>query len=147
MLNRDFKEFVALLNQHEVKYLIVGGYALAVHGHPRYTKDLDVWISADTGNAGNMINALRDFGFSTLDISEQDLLTPGVVVQLGYPPSRIDILTRAAGVDFDTCYAAKTVLEINGVTVNFIDVANLIKNKKAVGRLQDLADVEFLNGL
>ena len=144
MLNKDFKEFIELLNANSVNYLVVGGYALAAHGHPRYTKDLDVWILIDPDNARNILKALSDFGFLELELSESDFLTPENVIQLGYPPNRIDILTQATGVDFDTCYPERVQVDIDGVTVNFIDLENLKKNKRATGRLQDLADVEKL---
>jgi hypothetical protein len=144
MLNQDFKEFITLLNQHNVRYLVVGGYAVAVHGHPRYTKDLDVWIWIAEQNAHNLVNALSEFGFSSLDLSVNDFLERGYVIQLGQPPNRIDILTQVDGLEFDNCYPVKVILEIDGVTVDFIDLENLKKNKQASGRLQDLADLENL---
>ncbi len=144
MLNKNFKEFIELLNSNNVKYLVVGGYALAIHGHPRYTKDIDVWILIDPANAKNIIQTLNDFGFCELGLKEEDFLTPGNVIQLGYPPNRIDIITQATGVDFKKCYTDKLQVDINGVMINIIDVESLKMNKKAVGRLQDLADVEKL---
>ena len=144
MLNKDFKEFIELLDSNNVKYLVVGGYALAIHGHPRYTKDIDIWVLIDPANAKNIIRALDDFGFAELDLNENDFLTPGNVIQLGYPPNRIDILTQATGVDFQECFSRKMQIEIDRININFIDVDNLIKNKKATGRLQDLADIEKL---
>ena len=144
IINKDFKEFIQLLNQHKVKYLIVGGYAVAFHGYPRYTKDLDVWIWLDKSNALNLINALRDFGFQSFDLTPESFLTPGYVIQLGYPPNRIDLITKAQGVDFDICYQARIEVDIDDTTINFIDLENLKKNKKAIGRYQDLADIENL---
>lgn len=144
MLNQDFKEFIALLNLHHVRYLVVGGYAVAVHGHPRYTKDLDIWIWVAEQNAHNLVNALSEFGFSSLELSADDFLERGYVIQLGQPPNRIDILTQVDGLEFESCYPAKVILEIDGVTVDFIDLENLKKNKQASGRLQDLADLENL---
>ena len=94
VLSQDFKEFVQLLNEHKVRYLVIGGYAVAFHGHPRYTKDIDVWIGLDKGNAGNLLNALKDFGFGSLGLKTEDFLNSDQVVQLGYPPNRIDLLTR-----------------------------------------------------
>ncbi len=94
MLNKDFKEFIALLNQNKVNYLVVGGYAVAVHGHPRYTKDLDILVWVERQNANYIMAALSDFGFSSLELSEEDFLTKGYVIQLGQPPFRIDILTQ-----------------------------------------------------
>lgn len=144
ILNKDFREFIELLNSNKVRYLIVGGYALALHGHPRYTKDLDIWIWISDENAENLIKSLQDFGFSALGLSKDDFLTPGIVVQLGYPPQRIDILTQATGVDFEECYASRVELVADGLKMDFIDFENFKKNKKATGRLQDLADLESL---
>jgi predicted nucleotidyltransferase len=144
MLNQDFKEFIKSLNDHEVHYLIVGGYAVALHGHPRYTKDIDVWIWISEENAERMMAALEQFGFGSLGLQAEDFLAPDQVIQLGYPPARIDIITSLVGVDFEACYASRVQIDIGGVAVNFIDVENLRKNKRATGRLQDLADLESL---
>jgi predicted nucleotidyltransferase len=144
MINKDFKEFIALLNKNHVKYLVVGGYALAFHGYPRYTKDIDFWVWVDKKNAENIIKTLHDFGFSSLDIKEEDFMSPGYVVQLGQPPSRIDLLTSVTGLEFEDCYATKVHVNIQGSEVDFIDLENFKKNKKAVGRHQDLADLENL---
>jgi hypothetical protein len=144
MINKDFKEFIALLNSHKVKYLVIGGYALAFHGHPRYTKDIDIWILIDKNNAHNLAEAIKDFGFSSLQLNENDFLAANTVIQLGQAPSRIDILTNATGLEFSSCYPHKVDAEIDGVTISFIDLENLKKNKRAVGRHQDLADLEHL---
>lgn len=146
MLNRDFKEFIELLNSNKVKYLILGGYAVAFHGHPRYTKDLDVWLESSEENADKTIQVLKDFGFGALGLTKEDFLLEGQVVQLGYPPSRIDLINSPSGVDFKTCYASRIEFDIEGVIICVIDVENLKKNKRASGRLQDLADVEKLTG-
>ncbi len=144
MINKDFKEFIELLNKYDVKYLVVGGYALAFHGYPRYTKDIDFWVWVEKKNAENIVKTLQDFGFSSLDIKEEDFLSPGYVVQLGQPPRRIDLLTSVTGLDFQECYASKVHVNIQGSEVDFIDLENFKKNKKAVGRYQDLADLENL---
>ena len=144
VLNHDFKEFIELLNNNQVHYLIIGGYAVALHGHPRYTKDLDVWIERTPKNAARMVTALAEFGFSSLGLSQDDFLEVGQIIQLGYPPKRIDILLTLKGVDFETCYESKVVKKAEGTAVNFIDLDNLIANKQATGRHQDLADVEKL---
>jgi len=144
VLNQDFKEFIQLLNKHEIRYLVIGGYAVAFHGYPRYTKDIDVWIGLDKENAENFIHALNDFGFGSLGLKAEDFLNPDQVVQLGYPPNRIDLLTQIKGVDFETCYAARVEVNIEGTVVNFIDLENLKRNKRATGRFQDLADLEHL---
>lgn len=144
MFNQDFKEFVASLNARQVRYLIVGGYAVALHGYPRYTKDLDVWIEASSQNASRLIAALKDFGFGTLGLEEKDFTQEDQVVQLGYPPNRIDLITSASGINFSECFENRVSVLIEDVEVNFLDVENLKKNKRASGRLQDLADVERL---
>ncbi len=144
MLNQDFKEFIQSLNDNQVRYLVIGGYAVALHGHPRYTKDLDVWIEMTPENAAKMVKALEQFGFSSLGLKAEDFLVPDQIIQLGYPPNRIDLLSTLAGVDFESCYAARVQVEMDKITVNFIDLENLKKNKKAAGRHQDLADLENL---
>jgi len=144
VLNRDFKEFIQSLNDNHVRYLIVGGYAVAFHGHPRYTKDIDVWIEMTQENSGNVIKALEQFGFGSLGLKEEDFLIPDQIIQLGYPPSCIDLITTLSGVDFASCYASHVQIKIDGIQVNFIDLENLRKNKQASGRHQDLADLESL---
>ena len=144
MLNPDFKEFIQLLNANHVRYLVIGGYAVAYHGHPRYTKDIDIWIDMSQDNAERIIQALVDFGFASLGLQAQDFTVPDRVIQLGYPPSRIDIITTPDGIDFETCYTQRVTVEIAETNVNFIDLENLKKNKQASGRLQDLADLENL---
>ena len=144
MLNQDFKEFMQLLNDNQVRYLVLGGYAVALHGYPRYTKDIDIWIEMSSLNAYNLIKALEGFGFGSLGLTIDDFLTPDQVIQLGYPPNRIDLITTPDGVEFQTCYLSRIEVKIDDIIVNFIDLENLKKNKKASGRLQDLADLENL---
>lgn len=143
-LDPDFSEFIACCVGREVRFLVVGGYALAAHGHPRFTKDLDVWVWVDPDNARRLVRALDDFGFGSLGLTESDFTEPGVVVQLGHAPKRIDILTSIDGVRFDDCWPARLEIGIGGVAVPFIDAAHLVVNKRASGRLQDLADAEAL---
>lgn len=144
MLSQDFREFIKSLNDNHVRYLVIGGYAVALHGYPRYTKDLDVWIEMSAENAVRMVQALEQFGFESLGLQAADFLVPDQIIQLGYPPNRIDLITTPPGVDFETCYASRVEQVIDGVTVNFIDLDNLKKSKRASGRLQDLADLENL---
>ena len=144
MLNQDFKEFIQLLNDNRVRYLVVGGYAVALHGYPRYTKDIDIWVELAQENATRIIETLGQFGFASLGLKENDFLVEDQIIQLGYAPNRIDILTTLPGIVFNECYDKKLAVEIDGVEVNFIDLESLRKNKKASGRLQDLADLENL---
>ena len=143
-LSSDFKEFIESLNASGVKYLVVGGYAVAFHGRPRYTKDLDIWVQREPENAARIVRAIDDFGFSSLGLKEADFLELNQVVQFGYPPLRIDLMTDVAGVEFDACYSSRVEVEVDGTTVAFIDVESLKQNKRAAGRLQDLADAEHL---
>ncbi len=145
MLNQDFKEFIQSLNDNQVRYLIIGGYAVAFHGYPRYTKDIDIWIEISLDNAEKIIKALEQFGFGSLELKPNDFLVSNQVVQLGYPPNRIDLITSPDGVEFEECYASKVEVIIDGVNLDFIDLENLRKNKRASGRLQDLADLENLS--
>jgi hypothetical protein len=144
MLSKDFKEFIELLNGHNVRYLVVGGYAVAFHGYPRYTKDLDVWIELSPENADNMIKALEEFGFGSLGLKTEDFLESDQIIQLGYPPNRINILTTLKKLKFEDSYKARIEIEIQGIKINFIDLENLKLNKRATGRPQDLADAENL---
>lgn len=144
MLNPDFKEFIQSLNDNDVRYLVVGGYAVALHGYPRLTKDIDIWIDLNPNNADSIVRAINQFGFASLGLKKEDFLEPDTIIQLGYPPNQIDILTSLTAVDFESCYASCTLAEIDGVPINFIDLENLKKNKAATGRLQDRADLENL---
>jgi hypothetical protein len=144
VLNQDFKEFIQSLNDNRVNYLVVGGYAVAFHGYPRYTKDIDIWIEPTPDNATKAIKALEQFGFASLGLKEADFLAPDQIIQLGYPPNRIDLISTLPGVEFANCYTSRVRVEIEGVLVDFIDLNNLRKNKRATGRYQDLADLENL---
>ena len=144
VLDQDFREFIELLNKNEVRYLVVGGYAVGFHGYPRYTKDLDVWVEVDLENAKKIKRSLDEFGFNESGLTESDFLTPYQFIQLGYPPVRIDIATGCEGVEFDTCFQRKETIEIDGLEIKFIDIENLIVNKKALARPQDLADISNL---
>jgi len=146
VLSQDLREFIKSLNDQHVKYLVVGGYAVAYHGHPRYTKDLDVWVECSATNAKNLIAALKQFGFESLGLTTADFSEADVVIQLGYPPNCIDLLTSADGVEFESAYKVRVVAEFGDVSVAFIDLKYLKLNKKASGRLQDLADLEALAG-
>lgn len=144
MLSPDSRDFVASLNACGVRYLVVGGYTVALHGHPRYTKSIDVWLEATPENALRIVEALEAFGFGSLGLTESDFLTPDQIIQLGYPPNRIDLLTSLTGVDFARCYPARVSVDMDGLPIDFIDLENLMKNKRAVARSQDLADLDNL---
>ncbi|MBK6343587.1 MAG: hypothetical protein IPF41_13655 [Flavobacteriales bacterium] len=142
MLSKDFKEFVALLQKHDAEYMIVGGYAVGVHGYPRYTGDLDVWLNPTGPNAERVLRAITDFGFGSFKLTVADLTKEGNVIQFGQPPLRIDLLTSIDGVTFDACYANRKEVTFDGLAMNFIGYHDLVTNKKATGRHRDLDDVE-----
>lgn len=144
MLNKDFKEFIELLNEHKVQYLVVGGYAVNLHGYPRYTKDIDFWIWLKPENIQKLIQAIKGFGFGSLDLGESDFSSTDNIIQLGYEPYRIDLLVDMEGVQFEPCFERRSVVELDNVQVSFIGLEDLIKAKTTVGRLQDLADAEQL---
>jgi len=144
VLNEDFRAFIKLLNDHDVKYLIVGGYAVALHGYPRYTKDLDFWVWLNQENAEKIIKTLHKFGFAALGLTTDDFLNAENVVQLGYPPNQIDLITEVTGLTFEPCFANRQEVEMEGLKINFIALDDLIENKRQTGRLQDKADVEKL---
>jgi hypothetical protein len=143
-LNQDFKEFIELLTENKVEYLVVGGYAVGFHGAPRYTGDIDFWIAISKENANKVIKCLREFGFGSLAIVAEDLMNEDLIIQLGYEPNRIDILTSVTGLDFSACYNEKVIAEFDNLKVNFIDIRNLKINKAATGRAKDLGDLENL---
>lgn len=142
MLSKDFKEFVELLEKHHVEYLIVGGYAVGQYGYPRYTGDLDIWINPTSKNYSKILMVLKDFGFSSMALSEDDFYKLGNMIQLGYPPLRIDILNEIDGVEFTSCFSKKNRVKSDGMEMNFISYDDLISNKKASGRYKDLDDIE-----
>lgn len=141
---KDFREFLQLLSDNSVEYVVVGGYALAFHGAPRFTGDIDILVRPTAENARQVIVALRHFGFSELELTEQDFTAVDRVVQLGVPPMRIDLLTSIDGVDFDTASTEAINAPIGDMIVPVIGREALIKNKRASGRPRDLADLEAL---
>jgi predicted nucleotidyltransferase len=143
-LPQDFKEFLRLLNAHGVRYLIIGGYAVAYHGYPRATADMDVWTEIDPANAERIVAALKAFGFDLPELSPQLFLTPEKIIRMGAPPMRIEIVTSISGVSFENCYASRVMDELDGVPVNLIGLAELKKNKIASARHKDLDDLENL---
>ena len=143
MLNSDFKEFVGLLDANGVEYLLVGGYALAAHGHPRYTGDIDFWVSPAAANVQRLLGALHDFGFGSLGLTAGDF-APDTVIQLGHPPRRIDLLTGIDGVEFAGCWDRRESLAVDGLELHLIALDDFKANKRAAGRLKDLADLQAL---
>jgi hypothetical protein len=144
MFEQDFIDFIELLNQHEVAYMVIGAHALAFHGRPRHTGDLDIWINPSTENAIKMVAVLKDFGFGSLGLTEADFLKTNYVTQLGYPPLRIDILNAISGVEFVEAYKNKIEGEVDGLQISFINIAEFIQNKEATGRQKDLGDIASL---
>jgi hypothetical protein len=144
MLNKHFREFIELLEKNEVNYLIVGGYAVGVHGFPRYTGDLDIFVALQTKNASKILKTLSDFGFSDLDLQEKDFLETDMVVEIGREPIKIQILTGIDGVTFEECFAEKKDFMINGLNIPFIGIKSLLKNKKASPRAKDRIDFDEL---
>jgi hypothetical protein len=140
----DFKAFIVLLNQHQVAYLVVGGFAVAQHGYPRFTADIDFWVKPDSENANRVVTALGDFGFAGPDISAEDFIKPNHVVQLGYPPNRIDLLTGVTGLEFDECWQSRQTIEFEGVAMHFLGLEHLKLNKRLVARKKDELDLENL---
>lgn len=141
---KDYEEFLELLNKYNVRYCIIGAFALAFHARPRYTKDLDILIEAKTDNAKKLLVALSEFGFGSLNLSVEDFSTKGNIIQLGYEPVRIDIITSIEGMEFADIWQNRIQGPYGKQTVNFIDRQNLIRSKKLSNRAQDKADLELL---
>jgi hypothetical protein len=144
-LAQDFKEFLNLLRVNQVEYLLIGAYAVGYHGYPRATQGLDVWIASTPQNATRLVAVLHKFGFGMAEVTPEFVLRPNNIIRMGREPVRIEILNWASGVDFDECYRERVVDEIDGVEVSLIGLDQLKKNKKAAGRLKDLADLEELS--
>jgi predicted nucleotidyltransferase len=143
-LDRDSREFIELLNAREVRYVIVGAFALAYHGHPRYTGDIDFFVEASTENAERISQLLDEFGFANIGVDKEDFTAPDQVVQLGVDPNRMDLMTSITAVTFEEAWATREYTDLDGVSVPFISKELLKRNKAAVGRKQDLADLDYL---
>lgn len=141
-LAQDFEDFIKLLHKNEVDYLVVGGYALAFHGKPRHTGDLDIWINNSEANSEKLVLAIADFGLSSLGLTKSDFMQEGYVTQIGYPPLRIDLLNTIDGVNFEDAFPNRLFVDVNGFNVNYIGLKEFIKNKTASGRSQDIADLK-----
>src|SRR5262245_26653904 len=146
MTNRDFRDLLAAFSAHSVRFLIVGGYAVTFHARPRFTKDLDVWVDPSSDNATRVKSALLAFGapLQAHGVTERDFTVPGTIYQIGVPPNRVDILTAVEGLAFAPCWERRVAARFGDVDVSYLSRADLIANKKAVGRPQDLEDVREL---
>ena len=140
----DFKEFLRLLDAEQVEYLLIGGYAVAYHGYPRATEDMDIWIASHPKNAQRLVKALKEFGFDVPELNPDLFLRSESIVRMGNPPLRIDLATTISGVEFSECYQARITETIEGVDVSIICVNHLKQNKRASGRHRDLDDLEHL---
>lgn len=144
MLHKDFREFLALLAKHDVRYLVVGGYAVAVHGYPRYTGDLDVFIALDPQTAEAVAAAFHEFGFSHADIDSLTFLTPKSIVEVGCEPLKLQVMNAISGVAFAEAYERRQIIRVDDLDVPFIGYEDLVRNKSATGRGKDQVDVEEL---
>ena len=143
-LETDFTDFVKLCNKYEIEYLVIGGYAVSIHGYPRSTKDFDICVKISDGNATKMVQVIKDFGFGSLKLTKEDFLKRDFITQLGHEPVRIDILNDLDGVAFEEAWENKRVFVFEGCKINFIGYAELIKIKEKAGRPQDIADISKL---
>ncbi len=143
-IQSDFKELLELFNANKIEYVIVGGYALAFHGAPRYTGDIDLFVKPDQENARRILKALEKFGLGSLELSEADFTSPDNVIQLGMPPVRVDIMTSITAVGWEKAQADKVQGNYGDIPAYFISKADLVANKRALGRKKDLADLEAL---
>lgn len=143
-MNSDFKDLLRLFAEHDVNYLVVGGYAVSHHAQPRFTKDLDLWIQPTPENAAKVAASLREFGIPLIEVTQADFAQEGLQFAVGMPPSQLDFLTTVPGLQFTECWQTKTMVEIDQIPVSFISKSALITAKKTAGRAQDLADLEEL---
>ncbi len=146
-LENEFQEFLKSLNRNSVRYLLIGGYAVILNGHVRNTNDLDICVSSEPDNAERILLALREFGFDTPTLDSSLFTRPRSVVRMGFPPLKIEILNYLEGSDFEEAYSKRKLVKLDDLEISLINIDDLILNKKAVGRLQDLADVEQLERL
>jgi len=143
-LPRDFKEFLKLLNEHKVKYLLIGGYAVGYHGYPRATNDIDIWVENKEINAERIVASIREFGFDIPELKPELFQKKKNIIRMGKAPMRIEIVVDIDGVEFSKCYKNKISVNIDGIDVYIIGLTDLKKNKKASGRNKDLADLDYL---
>lgn len=146
-MNSDLKELLKSLLDHGAEFLIVGGYAVMEYSEPRFTKDLDVWVGSSPTNAPKVVAALRSFGAPLFGATEEDFATPGQVLQLGVPPNRVDILTSIDGVEFSNAWGRKVNVDFDGITVPFLSLEDLIKNKESTPRERDKREAAELRAV
>ncbi|MBM3123888.1 MAG: hypothetical protein FJZ87_02305 [Chloroflexi bacterium] len=144
-VNPDFSDLLRIFNDHNVKYLVIGGYAVVQYAEPRFTKDLDILISTDAVNAEAVYNALQEFGAPLTDLTPVDFSEEGSFFQMGVPPIRVDILMRIPGIQFDVCWNRRVEVDFGGLKVIFISKQDLIASKRVAGRPQDLLDADLLS--
>jgi predicted nucleotidyltransferase len=147
MLNEDYRDMLHVLSEEKVKFILVGAYALAAHGYPRATMDIDIWVMPSPENADAVIRALSRFGAPLHNLTKEDLLEDGTIFQIGVAPRRIDIITTASGLQFETTYQNSIPVTIEGIEVRIPSIDDLILNKRAIARTKDLADAEALESL
>jgi hypothetical protein len=143
-LQPDFREFLSLLIRHEVRFLVVGGYAVGVHGYPRFTGDLDIFVAVSPENAAKLVRAFREFGFDLPGLSEEPFLEARRLVEIGVEPTKIQVMTSISGTTFDDAWASHVEVETGGTRVPFIGYEELLRNKRATGRSKDAVDAEHL---
>jgi len=141
----DFKEFLKLLKEHDVQYLLIGGYAIGYYGYPRATDDMDIWVAIHPDNAQKLVSVLKAFGLNDPTLTPELFLQKPKIIRMGFPPMRLEITTSISGVDFDECYQTRIVDKLDDIEVNLIDLESLKKNKRASGRAKDIADLENLS--
>ncbi len=144
VLDKNFKEFIKLLNENDVKYLVVGGFAVAFHGYPRYTKDIDFWVWANPENADKVLKTIQDFGFGMLGLNKEDLLEESNIIQIGHEPNRIDLILDLEGLSFETCFAQRQDSEFENLLIHFLNLDDLVKTKLLSKRLKDKVDAQTL---
>jgi hypothetical protein len=144
MLDKDLRALLELFRSHGVEFLVTGGHAVAFHGRPRLTEDLDLFVRPDAENGQRIVDALKAFGFGSLELSAEDFTADDRVIQLGRAPNRVDLLTRLYGVEFSEAWTHRVPARLGDIEVSMISREHLIRNKRATGRTQDIADAEFL---
>jgi Nucleotidyltransferase of unknown function (DUF6036) len=147
MLNEDYRDMLHALSDEKVKFILVGAYALAAHGYPRATMDIDIWVMPSPENADAVLRALRRFGAPLQNLTKEDLQKDGTIFQIGVAPRRIDIITAATGLQFEETYRNSISVNIEAVEVHIPSINDLIRNKRATGRTKDLADAETLEAI